>query len=398
MSGGKVVRIIARLNLGGPAQQAVGLSAGMAQMGWDTLLLAGHPDPSEGNMEFLLEGRPIRFLRIPPLQRSLHPLKDLRAGWSILRCLLRERPDILHTHTAKAGALGRLAGLAYRWITRSKLKMVHTFHGHVLEGYFHPAAAGFFCWIERRLGAFTDVLLTVSDSVREDLLRLRIGPASKIRVIRLGLPLENLLALDPPRFGQGPLKIGSIGRLAPIKNHGLLLEAIRRLNNMENSHDSHFLIVGDGELRPALEQQIQDKGLSEKVEMTGWKTDLPALYRDLHAVCLTSKNEGTPVALIEAMAAARPVVATEVGGVRDLVGYGNDPIAPGKFRSCERGILVRSEDPEGLAQALRFILSEPEAARRMGEAGRRFAAEHYTLKRLIQDVDTLYGEFAKCSN
>jgi glycosyltransferase involved in cell wall biosynthesis len=215
-----MMRVITRLNIGGPAQQAAALSEELARLGWETLLAIGTPEPSEGNMEHLLAQRNIRWTRIPWMRRGLHPVRDFLAWGVLLRTLLAEKPQILHTHTAKAGALGRSAGITYRILSRKPLKMVHTYHGHVLTDYFSPVASSVFRTIERSLALFTDCLIAVSPLVRDDLVRLRVAPQEKIRVVPLGFPLQHLKAVGPPPE-EGPPAVGIVGRLVPVKNHTL---------------------------------------------------------------------------------------------------------------------------------------------------------------------------------
>lgn len=397
MSGAAVVRVIARLNIGGPAQQAVGVSAALSRRGWPTLLVAGSPDPTEGSMEYLLAASPVRFLRLPVLRRALHPVHDLAAWWALLLLLRRERPQLLHTHTAKAGAVGRAAGLAYRWLTGRPLRMVHTFHGHVLEGYFARPTAGLFQSIERALAAATDCLIAVSDAVRDDLIRRRVAPPSKIRVVPLGLPLGPLLALPPPPLEEGPLRVGIVGRLVPIKQHTTFLQAVRQLRDDGALDGARFSVIGDGPLRAPLEQEAQRLGLADHVTFTGWRSDLPAVYGALDVVCLTSRHEGTPVALIEALAAARAVVASDVGGVGDVLRSPGAPreapaVAAGAFLQAPHGLLIRPEDPRGLAAALRRLAARPDLRQALGAAGRAHVARQYPLDRLVEDLDRLYRE------
>ena len=387
----KILRVIARLNIGGPAQQAVALSDRLADFGWSTTLIAGQIDPGEGDMRYLLTDR-IRYKHLPFLQRKLHFLNDLRTFGALLWILFRERPALLHTHTAKAGALGRSAGLAYRFITGAPLVMVHTFHGHVFHGYFGPIATKLFCGIERRLSRFTDCIVAVSQTVKEDLVKLRIAPARRIRVLSLGPSLDRFLKIDPPVFEE-PLKIGMVGRLTGIKNHPLLFEAAQMLRQSTQLDHTQFLLVGDGELRPTLESAVRQMDLLEHIRFLGWQTDLPAVYQSLHILCLTSKNEGTPVAILEAMAAARAVVATDVGGVRDLLGKSTRPEIPGsagEFEICERGLLVPSEDAKTLSKALHFLMSHPQVSLQMGMAGREFVRRSVSAEQLVGTTHRLY--------
>ena len=394
----KIVRIITRLNIGGPAQQAVGLSRSMTALGWTTLLVAGQPDESEGDMGYLLTAQAVQVEPVPVLKRKVSPFQDLLAWWKIFRILMRERPLILHTHLAKAGAVGRSAGIVYRWITRLPLATIHTFHGHIFQGYFGRGATWGFSRIERALARFTDCLIAVSPSVKEDLVKFKIASSSQIRVVPLGLPLEPFLGLPPPFSGK-PMTVGMIGRLVPIKNHELLFKAIRLLQKEVQRNPVQFVLVGDGELRISLERLGRDMGIADHLKFLGWQSKMEQVYPSLDIVCLTSKNEGTPVSLIEAMAAARPVIATDVGGVRNLLEAGSpggaaSMVPEGSFLRCERGILVRSGDEAGLAQALLFLFRHPEVGLQLGEAGRLFARERFSLVHLTQTLDRLYRELA----
>ncbi len=390
----KILRVIARLNIGGPAHHVVLLSNALNDERWESLLVVGKPAPSEGDASYLLGERPCRTVTVPELQRSLNPFKDMAACWKLLRILLKERPDILHTHTAKAGTLGRCAGIAYRLITGRSLKTVHTFHGHVLQGYFHPMATRFFLGVERWLARRTDRLITVSHAVREELLGFRIGEPSTIRVIRLGLDLRPLLGLKEA-VRENPIRIGFVGRLVPIKNPGLFLESIRRLRNADSLPSIDVMIAGDGELRTSLEEASRSLGLKDIIRFAGWERDLPSLYSSLDIVCLTSRNEGTPVSLIEALAAARPVIATDVGGVRELLGEGGAAQDNREgFRICPHGLLVRSDDPDGFARALRFLIQQPQLRLQMGRSGRAFVQDQFLTERLVRDIRGLYEELA----
>ncbi len=386
----KIVRVIARLNIGGPAHQTVLLSHALHNDTWETTLAVGALDPSEGDASYLLERTPCRWVRIPELQRSIRPWKDLAAAWKLFRLLRQEKPDILHTHTAKAGTLGRLAGIGYRLTTRRPLKMVHTFHGHVFQGYFGFVPTKFFLAIERWLATHTDRLIAVSNAVKEDLVALKIGRPEKIQVIPLGLNLEQLLGLNGRTTTSDPVKIGIVGRLVPIKNHQLFLQAIEKLK----AAPLEAIVVGDGELREPLEKMCRALDISERVRFTGWQQDLPSVYGPLDIVCLSSLNEGTPVSLIEALAAGKAVVSTDVGGVRDLVGPPVEPIDRKPFQLCRHGILVRSGDAEGFAKALQFLIEHPQRREQMGQQGRAFVRERFLFGRLVRDIEQLYRRLA----
>jgi len=243
------------------------------------------------------------------------------------------------------------------------------------------------------LGRLTDRIIAVSASVKSDLVKLKIASSSKIKIIPLAPHLGPFLAVEAPLF-ENSLNIGVIGRLAPIKNHELLLKAVSFLQRSDQLDHTQFFFIGDGELRETLKESAQKKGILSRIQFLGWRSDLPALYRSIQLVCLTSKNEGTPVAVMEALAAARPVVATDVGGVRGLLGgvpQNGHPIPKGTFEICERGLLIPSEDEEALSKALVFLLTHPETSRQLGSAGRQFVLHQIDSRdQLIESYDKLY--------
>jgi glycosyltransferase involved in cell wall biosynthesis len=314
------------------------------------------------------------------LGREIAPLGDLRALVGLYRLMRAWRPAIVHTHTAKAGLLGRLAARA-----AAVPVVVHTFHGHVLRGYFSPAKTAFYRRLETRLAPLADALVAVSEAVKADLVSLGVAGAERIRVIPLGLELGHLVPPLPRGVlreeagipGSAPL-VGMVGRLVPIKDGPTFLRAARLV--LEKRPDSRFALVGDGEERPALESLCRELGISGRVSFFGWRGDLGGVYGDLDVVVNASRNEGTPVALIEALAAARPVVATRVGGTTDLLGGG------------ERGRLVPPGEPEALARAVLETLVESETSRCRAEAGREHVLKRHSSDRLIRDVDALYRD------
>ena len=401
----RIVRILARLNMGGPAIHVATLSTTLPAQRYRSLLVTGIPDRDEGDMSYLFDGQRCRRVVVPALQRSLHPWRDLAAWWQLWRIIRRERPDIVETHTAKAGALGRTVVIAHRLVLRvetaltgrsfNRCRTIHTFHGHVLDGYFSPLASHVFLWIERWLARHTDRLVAVSATVRDALLAKGIGRSGQWHVITLGLDLSKLTRLSPPN-GTSPLRIGLIGRLVAIKNPHLFVEALYRVTTQQPlAMPIEGVVVGDGPLRPALEEQTQRLGLAETVRFTGWQRDLVVVYNDLTATCLTSWNEGMPMAVIEAMAAGRPVIATDVGGVRDLFespGAPREPIARGNFRVTERGLLVNAGDADGLAAALARVATDAPLRARLGRAARQAVAAHFTKERLMQEMTTLYDD------
>ena len=353
----KVLRIIARLNIGGPAIHTILLTEGLDKSRFETILVIGTPDKSEGDMLYLAEQKGIRPVIIPELVRALHIRNDFIAFWKLFCLIKKEKPDIIHTHTAKAGALGRLAGMLYKFSSKlpptprlrragkaqsSKVRLVHTFHGHVLHSYFGRIKSTIFVWIERFLAIFTDRIIAVSENLKKELIALKIARPKKIIAIPLGLELERYLKIEKNDPDLRDYKsVGIIGRLVPVKNHKMFLNAAKKLKDtLGFGQKMKFLIVGDGPLRRQLEDYAKGLGIGEDVTFTGWVKDLENIYSELDIVVLTSLNEGTPVALIEAQAAARPCVATDVGGVTNVV------------EEARGGLLVPSGDTERLIEAL----------------------------------------------
>ncbi len=364
--------MITRLNVGGPARHALLLTKGLSAT-YRTTLVAGSPAPAEGELS-----DPAVAVRHLPLVRPLQPGADARALAAAHQLITRSRPALVHTHMAKAGTVGRLAALRARYAPRT----VHTFHGHVLDGYFRPSTQRAFIEAERWLASRTDVLVAVSAEVRDALLDLRVGRPAQYRVVPVGLELAPFLAVQQPAgllraslgvpFG-APL-IGVVGRLVPIKDHLTLLAA------MELLPDVHLAVIGDGELRKVLEARARESGIAKRVHFTGWSTDVASALSDLDVVVLTSRNEGTPVALIEAAATARPVVATDVGGVRSVVSDGHT------------GFLAPPGDARKVAALVARLLEDPDLRRRMGDAGRARVADRFGETRLLSDIGELYAD------
>ncbi|MBI2300047.1 MAG: glycosyltransferase, partial [Armatimonadetes bacterium] len=300
----RVVRVISRMCISGVPQHVVVLAAGLVPPRYETIVLTGSVPGAEGDMTYYATAHGVEPRYIPAMSREVSVLDDLRALWAMYREIRRLRPTIVHTHTAKAGFLGRVAA----WMAGVPV-IVHTYHGHVLRGYFGPLKTALYRTLERLCAHLSTCLLTVSEAVREDLLSLGVGRPSQMRVVPLGLELRRFAEVPP---GGGCLRrelglrpevplIGYCGRLVPIKNLSLYLRAVARL--AARRPDLHAVVIGDGELRAALEAEAAALDLGQVVHFLGWRQDTPALYRDLDLMVLTSRNEGTPVAVIEAAAA-----------------------------------------------------------------------------------------------
>jgi len=377
----RIARVIARLNEGGPAQHAILLTAGLDRTRFLTTLITGIVGRAEGDLSSVARARGVEPIVIPELGRALHPMRDLVSLTKLVRLFRQLRPDIVHTHTAKAGTLGRVAA-RLAGVPRS----VHTFHGHALEGYFSPAATSFFLRVERVLARTTDRIITVSPRLRQTLLAMGIGRPEQVEVIPLGLDLDRFLRmpggqadLRPSlRIPAGTPVLGIVGRLVPIKDHPTLLQALTLFP--DGGQAPHLVVVGDGERREELQRLTRRLGLASRVHFLGWRDDLEAILSGLDVVICCSRNEGTPVALIEAMAAGVPVLSTEVGGVGDLVTHG------------ETGWLVPPGDPSALARGIERLLGDPTLRRRLAGAARPVALERHHVRGLIHRMETLYAD------
>ena len=376
----RVVRIIARLNVGGPARHVVLLSAG-TQARYPTLLVAGSVQRGEADMSGFARERGVAFLRIPELGRTLHPLNDVVAFWKLWRLCRAARPYIVHTHTAKAGTLGRLAA----WLAGVPVR-VHTFHGHVFHGYFGRLKTLFFITVERALARITTKFVAISPRQAKDVARHLRLPPDRVGVIPLGLDLDRFLTADAEqerqRFRQEigvgeDVVVTMVGRLTAIKNHELAIRAFSRLRHAS----PRFLLalVGGGEEEERLRELASRLGLAERVRFLGWRRDLEAVYYGSDVIAVTSDNEGTPVCLIEALACGRAVVATNVGGVADVLEEGR------------LGLLIPPQDEAAFVQALE-ALAQPVRRRELADRARRAITERYGIRRLLSDMEGLYDQ------
>ena len=401
----RVLRFIARLNIGGPSIHVHLLTTGLDSRKFYSTLVTGKISPREGDMGYLFASSKEKPIIIDELQREISPLMDMKAFLQIFRVLQRETPDIVHTHTAKAGTSARLAAMIYNRFANGSAQTVHTFHGHVFAGYFSRTKSLMFIWIERFLARSTDVIVAISRSQKEDLSKkFRIAPAAKIKVIPLGFNLDPFLKSSSKkgRFKKSlgschdAFLVGIVGRLVPIKNHVLFLDMARIFMD-ENPHiNVKFVLVGDGELWDALKAHAEKNGLTPHIQFCGWRRDLPEVYADLDVLALTSENEGTPVSIIEAMAAATPVISTDAGGVRDLLGPKNEGYGQDGFVVCERGILSRKNDAEGFARGLKHLVEMDNSQKdSMVKNAKEFVGTTFSEKRLLHDMESLYLKMMK---
>lgn len=411
----KIVRVIARLNVGGPARHVVWLTAGLRGADCDSLLVAGTVPPGEEDMSYFAAEHSVEPLLIPEMSREIS-FKDALTIWKIYRLFCRESPDLVHTHTAKAGTVGRVAGFLFRWLTPSTLLgrprqciFVHTYHGHVFHSYYGPVKTRVFLSIEKVLARLmTDRIVVVSEQQRREIQeRFGVGQPDQFVVIPLGLDTHSFadwrnrrqLFRDELGSKNDELLVGIVGRLTEIKNHDLFLRAVailkRRLAEEKSRPRVRFVMIGDGSLRDRLETQARALGLVEDVIFAGTRRDPENFYAALDIVALTSLNEGTPLTLIEAMANARPVIATAVGGVVDLLGETVLENQNESYSVRRRGVSVPSDDVEAFAAGLIRLVENSDLRRELGERGLAYVTCNHSKERLLNDVKTLYNELLK---
>jgi len=350
---------------------------------YETLLICGRPDKDEGDMLDLRGPDSLRPIIVRRLHRAIAPLDDLIAFVLLVRLLRSFRPDVVHTHLAKAGLLGRLAARVV-----GVPVVVHTFHGNVLRGYFHPWVSRSFALLERLLAHLSTRVIVLSPRQRAEILSLGIASNERIVEIPLGLDLGPLVSSTTVGTLRAELGVpastslvGTVARFVPIKGVDVLLDAAARV--IAERPDTIFVLVGDGELSGPLRRQAADLGIGDRVRFLGWRADMAAIYSDLDVVVLTSHNEGTPVTIIEALAAGRAVVATAVGGVPDLLG------------DSEAGVLVPDRDVNAIARAVLDLLGDAPRRFALGEAGRRRVYPAYDVGTLVARVDSLYATLAR---
>lgn len=375
----RLVRIISRLSIGGPAQHVLWLTETLQAHGYDTTLLTGALDAGEGSMTELANRLDVNPIEISQMKRSLHPIRDLRSLLKVMRLIRKARPTVVHTHTAKAGALGRLAA----WFLRVPVR-VHTYHGHVFHGYFSKSKTRFFLAVERFLAKRTHRLIAVSEEVRQDIIRLGVCDADQIEFISLGLELARFADLTPFRgrfrdelgLADDQRLVGTVARFAPIKGLFVLIDAIKLV--CETNERDHFVLVGDGELTEQLKEYVERLGLTDRISFPGFRRDTEVVFADLDLFVLSSFNEGQPVAILEALSAGVPVVATDVGGVPTLL------------KGVDSGRLVAPNDSVAFAKAIHSALAETDAAKKAAETHREATQDYYSVQRLSRDLDGLY--------
>jgi len=365
-----ILHIITRLDVGGSTENTVISATRLPREEFASSLISGQTnDPPPGLAENLSRAS-VPWVQVPHLRRPVNPIADYLALWQLHRMIRRMHVDIVHTHSSKAGFLGRLAARM-----AGVPHIVHTPHGHVFEGYFSLVATRTFVALERLAARWTDRIITLSDEEARDHLRLGIGRPEQFVTIPSGVDIATVAAASPARLVPGGPVIGAVARLVPIKGLQYLVNAAPEV--LRRRPDAQFLLVGEGEMRPNLEAQARDLGLSDRIVFTGFREDIPSVLAGSDIVVLPSINEGMGRVLVMAMALGKPIVATRVGGVAELLGDG------------EAGLLVPARHPAALAEAIVSLLRDPARARALGEAGRR-RAPRYSAKAMLEALAKLY--------
>ncbi|HEU4904426.1 MAG TPA: glycosyltransferase [Flavisolibacter sp.] len=389
----KVLRILNRLIVGGPVLNATYLTKYLSPE-FETLLVVGEKEAHEKSADYLATQLGIEYITIPEMGRSISPLKDLQAYHKLKKIIREFKPDVVHTHAAKPGALGRLAAAAC-----GVPAIVHTYHGHVFHSYFSKLKSGFYINLERFLASKSSAIVAISEAQKKELVQdFRIAPENKFRIVPLGLDLDKFQQHMPEKrarfraeFGLGDdeVAIGIIGRLVPVKNHSLFLKAVQSVLQKSNRKIKAF-IIGDGETRADLESEALRLGVSFSTQdssahlhplvFTSWRSDVDTIAAGLDIITLTSFNEGTPVSLIEAQAAGKPIVSTKVGGIGDIVLEG------------QTALLANVDDEDTFCGHLLRLVEDDALRLQLGTNSSPYVLQRFGYQRLMRDMADLYYE------
>jgi glycosyltransferase involved in cell wall biosynthesis len=393
----KVLRIINRFNLGGPTYNVAYLTKYISPE-YETLLIGGAKDTSEESSDFIVENLGLKPVIVEEMKREIHLGNDYRAYKKIKQIIHEFKPDIVHTHASKAGTLGRLAASSCKVPV-----IVHTFHGHVFHSYFGKLTTTFYKNIERFLAKRSSAIIAISDKQKQELVDIhRICKGEKVHVVPLGFDLskfrENMeekrkIFRSQYNLEEDELAISIIGRLVPVKNHSLFLQAIKKVSERTSKKIRAF-IIGDGEIRNELESKAEElnlsfsdgkKGEKTTITFTSWIREIDIALAGSDIVALTSFNEGTPVSLIEAQAANKPIVSTNVGGIENVVSEGGTALL------CENNNIDQFTD------ALFELIENDSLRSAMAEKGWLHVKEKFHYTRLIKDMENLYSGLLKAS-
>jgi pentatricopeptide repeat protein len=391
----KILRIHNRLIVGGPSLNVTILSSNLTPE-FETKLVVGKKDLHEKDVSYIAEQLNIPLFEIAEMRRSVSPVNDIIAYYKIKKIIKEYQPDIVHTHASKSGAIGRLAASA----CNVKL-IVHTFHGHVFHSYFNKTISALIILFERYLAKKTHAIIAISNLQQKELVEeYKIAPADKVFTIPLGFSLEKysknqskkrVLFREKYGFETDDIVIGIIGRVVPIKNHKMFVEVASVIKKKHGSN-VRFAIIGDGESVISIEKRAGELGVTYSyfltnpkaktdIVVTSWETEIDQVLGGLDIVALTSYNEGTPVSLIEAQAAFRAVVSTDVGGVKDVITHG------------ENGFLTSVNDVDSFATYLSMLIEDKDLRIKIGNRGYNSVMNNYSKQRLVDEVRKLYLDF-----
>ena len=388
-----ILRILNRLNVGGPTLNVAYLSK-YINKSYHTEVLAGYKEPYEGSSEYVLKDLGISYEYVPDMYRSINPKNDYVAFKFIKKAVAKHQPDIVHTHAAKAGVLGRLAAIHSKHKPKA---ILHTYHGNVFDGYFSPLKTKVFLAIERYLARKSNAIIAISEHQKNDLVnKYRIAPADKVHVIRLGFDLEKFTDNNEQKradlrqfynIAEDEIVITITGRLTAIKNHFLFIESLEVLKIADPSLKLKIFIVGDGELLEDIISKVNNAGFTfckpgdtnynADVIFTSWRKDIDVINAGSDIIALTSLNEGTPVSIIEAMASQKAVICTNVGGVKDVVKDGFS------------GMLSEQNSTE-FADKLHQLVVDKQLRESVGVNGKDFVMKNYSYFRLVKETEQLY--------
>ncbi|MDB5208766.1 MAG: glycosyltransferase family 4 protein [Flavisolibacter sp.] len=389
----KVLRILNRLAVGGPVLNATLLSKYLPTA-FETLLVVGEKEHHEQSASFIAKDLGLDVVIVPQMRRAIHPVDDYKAYHELKKIIKEFKPDIVHTHASKPGVLGRLAAHSV-----NVPAIIHTFHGHSFHSYYNSIASNFFVRAERYLANKSSAIIAISETQKKELTEdFRIAPAEKFRVIPLGLDLDKFGERQPEKrekfrsefdIADDEIAIGIIGRLVPVKNHYLFLKAVAFVLQNTSKKVKAF-IIGDGDTRAALEKTARQSGISFSTEkdqrhihplvFTSWRSDVDVINAGLDIVALTSLNEGTPVSLIEAQAANKPIVSTRVGGISDIVIEGRT------------ALLADVTDTAMFCKHLLNLVEDDGLRAKMGSDSSYYVTKRFSYHRLVKDMSELYYE------
>jgi glycosyltransferase involved in cell wall biosynthesis len=388
----KILRIINRFNIGGPTYNAAYLSKYL-NSDFDTLLVGGLKEDSEESSEYILKKLGIDPIIIPEMRRSVNPANDLIAYRKISKLIRQFKPDIVHTHASKAGTIGRLAAI------RNKVPIiVHTFHGHIFHSYFGTSKTNIFINIEQGLANQCSKIIAISEKQKEELSEIyKIAPPEKFEVIPLGFDLQRFQENNIQKrtefrnhykLNENDVAIGIVGRLAPVKNHELFIRSIKRIKEQSQASIRAF-IIGDGECLSDLQDLCKNLGLEYQyspngntnkatITFTSWIKNIDRAYPGLDIVAMTSLNEGTPVSLIEAQAANKSIVSTNVGGIENIV-------IPNVT-----ALLTKNNCVDDFSEKLKLLVENESMRNSQAEKGWEHVKEKFHYTRLVRDTENLY--------